>query len=370
VTTVSIESLDLLMFRDGKPFSAGDDHLARSIFPPHPITVAGFLRAMLVEAAGSLEEAARRFGPIGDSDSYGDFRLTRLLLSKDGAFFVPAPADLVVPKRSSQASPGLLRPLRELPFRTSTNMPDSNLAVLWPSLPDIVEGARGFVAVADLHRYLIEAQPPPKVYPERCFTLHEPRTQVGIDAARRTAAERQLYTVDYLRLLEGVSIIASFEGIKWPLQGGVARMGGEGRLVRFRETLRPQSCDTEAVARAIAARRRFKLVLLTPAIFQPGWRPGERLSSLLEAAGVSARLVGAAVNRSLPIGGFDLRSRRPKPMRLAAPAGSVYFYEIQDGDPYRLVPQCNLAPVSDEHWQAGMGIAALGTWDYAELEAQ
>jgi CRISPR-associated protein Cmr3 len=359
------------MFRDGKPFSAGDDHLARSIFPPHPTTVAGFLRTILFEAAGlSLEEAAKRFGSIGDSDSYGDFRLTRLLLAKDGTFFVPAPADLVVPKRSPQASPGLLRPLRESPFRISTNMPDSNLAVLWPSLHDVVEGARGFVAMADLQRYLIEAQPPPNVYPEDWFALREPRTQVGIDAARRTAAERQLYTVDYLRLLRGVSIVVSFDGVKWPVESGVSRMGGEGRLVRLRKIASPQTDDPEAIVRAISNCGRFKLVLLTPAIFELGWRPGERMRTLFEAAGVTARLVAAAVNRFVPIGGFDLRNKRPKPMRLAVPAGSVYFYEIQDGDPHRLVPQCNLAPISDKHWQAGMGITALGTWDYAELGAQ
>jgi CRISPR-associated protein Cmr3 len=369
VTTVSIEPLALLMFRDGKPFSAGDDHLARSIFPPHPITVAGFLRALLFEAAGSSwEEVTRRFGSTGDSNCYGEFGLTRLLLLKDGGFFVPTPGALVVNKRSPEAI-FILRPLREAPLKASTNMPDPNLTVLWPSTHGVVEAARGFVALAQLRRYLIDGQPPPNVYSEHCFALREPRSQIAIDTARRSVAEPHLYTVHYLRLNQGVAIVASFEGISWPVETGsrISRMGGEGRLVRLRTIDCPQTDDRDSIVRAISNRGRFKLVLLTPAIFQPGWRPGERVCSLFKAAGVSAALVGAAVNRSLPIGGFDLRNQRPKPMRSAVPAGSVYFYEIKNGDPHRLVQEFHLKPVSDEHWEAGMGIAALGVWDYTDL---
>ncbi len=46
-TSLLIEPLDVLLFRDGRPFSAGMDHLAGSVFPPLPSTIAGFIRSRL-----------------------------------------------------------------------------------------------------------------------------------------------------------------------------------------------------------------------------------------------------------------------------------------------------------------------------------
>ena len=35
---IEIEALDTLFFRDGKPFTMGQDTVGESIFPPHPST--------------------------------------------------------------------------------------------------------------------------------------------------------------------------------------------------------------------------------------------------------------------------------------------------------------------------------------------
>ena len=70
-----IEPSDVLLFRDGKPFSAGDDHAARSIFPPSPRTFQGAVRAAILSRHGF--DMAKASSIIGDSNSYGRLQQMR-----------------------------------------------------------------------------------------------------------------------------------------------------------------------------------------------------------------------------------------------------------------------------------------------------
>jgi hypothetical protein len=45
VTTLFLEPLDVWLFRDGRPFMAGQQFRAASRFPPSPLVVQGALRA-------------------------------------------------------------------------------------------------------------------------------------------------------------------------------------------------------------------------------------------------------------------------------------------------------------------------------------
>ena len=58
------------------------------------------------------------------------------------------------------------------------------------------------------------------------------------------------------------------------------------------------------------------------------------------------KLIGAAVGRPRAYGGFDMRKHKPKPMRKAVPAGSVYFFRLLD---------VSLADVFDELSEAFHG---------------
>lgn len=40
-----MQAEDVLLFRDGRPFNAGSDHEARSLFPPPPSVIQGVLRS-------------------------------------------------------------------------------------------------------------------------------------------------------------------------------------------------------------------------------------------------------------------------------------------------------------------------------------
>jgi CRISPR-associated protein Cmr3 len=62
-----LEALDVWLFRDGRPFDAGSDHRARSLFPPYPTVIQGVIRShqVVVTGADPRDPAAIR-AAVGD----------------------------------------------------------------------------------------------------------------------------------------------------------------------------------------------------------------------------------------------------------------------------------------------------------------
>jgi CRISPR-associated protein Cmr3 len=75
--------------------------------------------------------------------------------------------------------------------------------------------------------------------------------------------------------------------------------------------------------------KRFKLYLSTPAVFDKGWKASWMESG--EYNGLQFNLLGASIGRPLSLGGFNLKERRPKQMHKAVPPGSVYYFELKNG---------------------------------------
>jgi CRISPR-associated protein Cmr3 len=367
-TEVVIEPLDVLLFRDGKPFSAGADHLARSVFPPFPSTLAGFIRSRLYLGAGKNWKRAREmFGNLGGPHDYGDFRMRGAFLRKQGVDYVPVPRDCVRTKTGTGAqldSPlAILSPVAGWPVEgLKTNFPHPELRPLRPSVAGAFEAVPGFISIAELFRSSLLGETPGEIAAEEHFVQREPRIAIGMDRGRRVAGDQLLYAVEFLRLKPEVGFLAAFDGVLWPGTIGLDTFGGERRPVRWNTGGSWTSPASHTLAQRIADTRRLKLVLLTPAIFNEGWRPGRRFAEILDNAGLKVRLIAAAVDRPAFVGGFDLSANKPKSIRAAVPAGGVYFYEIEDGDPLSLMSTWDLRAVSDLDWEAGMGISAVGTW--------
>lgn len=363
-TSLLIQPLDVLLFRDGKPFSAGDDHLARSIFPPLPSTLTGFVRSKLFHSSGGdWDKVKAQFGDIGGPTDYGDFRMCGLFLRKDGKDYVPAPSDILQEKENEnlvQANPRRFDARKLI----QGNYPDSNLAPLWADNSQALTETNGFIPIDSLMEDYLCNTVPKKVLGESEFVKREPRTSIEMNHGARSAKEGQLFSVDFLRPLDGVSFHVVFDGIRWPDESGLDTLGGESRPVCWNKNDDWQTPDSTAIREKLGKNGLFKIVLLTPAVFENGWRPGHRLEDILEKAGIRASLVAAAVRRPVSIGGFDLANKRPKPMRPGAPAGSVYFFVTESGDASALVDHLMFKCISDLDWEAGFGLAAIGSWSY------
>src|SRR5947199_9617527 len=92
---IFIEPTEPLLFRTGRPFNAGANNFAETIFPPTPETLQGALRAMIATQWGNAQtDKIRTINEIfnekelvgligkreGDRNVYGRLRITGLKL--------------------------------------------------------------------------------------------------------------------------------------------------------------------------------------------------------------------------------------------------------------------------------------------------
>ncbi|HEY8460947.1 MAG TPA: type III-B CRISPR module-associated protein Cmr3, partial [Blastocatellia bacterium] len=205
----------------------------------------------------------------------------------------------------------------------------------------------------------------------------ESRVHVKIKPDTQAAEEGFLYQTSgleftrrsdgkYLRL--ALAMRTSVEAI-----AGLAPLGGEQRLSYWRggdEWLSP-ACPS-GIRRAIKDNKACRVVLLTPAHFREGFRPGLSGWMLQTRHGVAPSLAAAAVGRPQVVSGWDYEIGKPKPTRRLAPAGAVFFLKL-DGDERsidRWIDAVWMNCVSDDDEKGvpeqtrldGFGLAALGAW--------
>jgi len=126
-----IQANDVLMFRDSKPFAAGQNFKARSMFPPTPRTMQGVIRSHYLEIKGVDWYAYRdrKVDPdilkaVGGPGDLGNLKLTGPFVAqeKNGKIIrlVRTPLDLLQPKDKNSDRPLiLLAPEREPTFQTN-----------------------------------------------------------------------------------------------------------------------------------------------------------------------------------------------------------------------------------------------------------
>jgi len=371
-----IEPLDVWLFRDGRPFTARDDHHARSLFPPSPFTLYGALRTkLLFDAADSADDLAdpdfltRTAGEAGD---FTRFRVHGPLLARRGSdgrvtryFAAPLDAGRLDPTGGGTGTWTVLRPRADLPgLRT-----DLDLALPWSDGGDRSEPAAGtWLAEPDFFATLNGEPPAAAVTAAELFAL-ERRSGVELDWSApdrplRVTREGRLYSVDFVRPAPGVGLWVGLEGYDLPHQTGLMGLGGEARGSRY-EPVEMERPDRSVDRGRVADSRRLKVVLATPAIFRNGWLPGwvDPGSYITRPPVEGLRLVSAATGRPQRIGGFDLRAGRPRPIRAVVPAGSVYWFEEnQPGAVAQAFDVLGGREISDEYAEIGFGLCYAGGW--------
>jgi len=155
------------------------------------------------------------------------------------------------------------------------------------------------------------------------------------------------------------------------IQEGIAGLGGERRMVRWRESNdQLPTCSREQLD-TIVHDKACRVFLLTPAFFTKGYRPTWLTEPRHE---VKPSLAAIAIQRPQIASGWDLEKKCPKPTRRFAPAGTVIFLNLEGSkDAIRdWVNNIWMQCVSDDDDQNGsvpsqsrddgFGLAVLGTW--------
>jgi CRISPR-associated protein Cmr3 len=381
-----IEPTEPLLFRTGRPFEAGQNNFAESMFPPTPETLQGAVRAAIASYWDPHKNIAAAFNDpnltdlIGDRDRYGRFRITGISLGRYPKTerdkverLFPSPAHIMQIEHGTDKHKDthLLRLLPHLLDKdTQSNMPDEIHYYLKPqeTLNDDEElkPVEGWFTETDLNRTLgtddlngIEIIKRSDIYQE------EPRMGIGIQLGTKAAEEGYLFQMLLIRMNHKLEhkytygfvvdiALASLSSDDQPLSdeqiqqalnlpnSGWMILGGEQRAAHFR-VLPSTSKNTAGLAR-----EHTLLYLATPASFKTGWRSSQDIAS---------QPITAAINRYDSIGGWKQNpgdaGGENKVMRRCVPAGSVYFF-----DKKITLTQ----PLTDDGMEIGYGITYEGEW--------
>ncbi len=327
----TLEPRDPLMVRDGRPLGGGVDSVRSQNMVPPSVT-AGALRTRVWHTKGgwNVEEAKATpvRGPLlGELD--GDDQLVRCWLSapRDCALFDPDESD---PKTAGvhlhryalgpgkawpegmSSLPGGLVPVVPI---ASGGMPKAKPAKNPPAFWSSEEVERWLRTSPPGQSFLSASAGRPNLH-------HETRLHVAIDPLNGTTNDGDFFQSDGLRFTERTAQgtynrLALVVGCdRKELAAGYLHLGGERRL----SALRPLAGKGPLWESPKLGGPRARVLLLTPACFAEGAVP--------KSIG-GAPVIAAAVGRPLTLSGWDMAAGGPKPARRFAPAGTVYWVDLE-----------------------------------------
>lgn len=393
MTWLEIRPQDVWLFRDGKPFSAGEDHSARSMFPPTPLTVQGALRQKISLSLGvslsqykkasrgesstdEASEAVRYIGKHGDLSNVGMFRMQGPFLSlriNSGVIpLLPTPADLLVKEDEDTkiingvvvTKPNDASPLSDFEGYQFPNVYEDfeNLPNFW--MTDTAFSAylndstaiepSWFVSKPDtVYSDAASAyQDQKQIVPGSLIYQSEYRFGVSTNAVTSFREEGKLYQVQFVRPLDGIGLLVSVTNdIPEDRFTGAISIGGEQRQGNASavEDIQIPSCPMK---------KRFKVIFLTPAYFSGGWQPANEDWSNLFGSPVA--LKSAVLYRPLKIGGWNSEKGAARAMHNYVAPGSVYYFETDE--PFPAPSALTQDPVGINAAALGFGQYAIGEW--------
>ena len=344
----AISPLDVLLFREAKPFSPGEGAWAESQFPPLPSTVFQALRSAY-EFYGDKREDKRR-----DLEFMGPF-----LLDRKGTVWLPTPKDLVgvkklkhdndKVKRNKNASQDWDRIVRlvskeDVDAWKFVCHPQEGLSPLVTPLAkqeDVCGSPGPWIKAKALLRYLegeTKFKPPDSKHPD--FTGNPWSTQVlphiHMEAGQRQVRQQEGYFTEVaVRLQSGWQMLVGIKGEKSLPKSFIIRLGGEGhRAIASQlvdEKILALWTDLEKHSHPQENTKGTFAYLLTPGLAQVG---NGALYGVYPSSW-QANLTGCASDRQLLWGGVSTVRRHLNtekefallPQRAFVPPGTVYLFD-------------------------------------------
>ena len=377
---IFLEPNESLSFRTGRPFDAGENNYAESMFPPTPETLQGALRATIAthwDRTKTLDEVFQDenlTNIIGnhlsyERDNYGRFRITGMSLGRrkkekedEIERLFPVPAYLI----SDDKGKLRLRPKHD--EGVTCDREDSMLFLLPEGkTKGKLKPISGWLTEDNLYHVLHATADLTKLEIVKLHDIYErePRMGIGMQNTTKTTKEGLLYYMHMVRMQPGYGFVIDIhlsdspnsniliddnqtqKKLRLPSKGWIT-LGGERRASRF------EVIDISKCGQGINVEHREKgtlLYLATPAYFDGGWQPKTWSAPLVKP-------IAAAVDRYKPIGGWLLHPNSNggganKIIRRCVPAGSVYFF-----DKSVTITQ----PLTEFGSHIGYGITYAGEW--------
>lgn len=397
---LSLKPRDPVIARDGRPFGAAQGRHMKSLNWPYPSVVAGSLRTLLGKITGSgfdRETVAR----LKSLEVAGPFPVV------NNELFFPAPRDIVLRRDPLEAKedgePTTF--FRRRPFSLDQgedcNLPEGLLPLgLFPTPEQDFKPFTGpaFWSVASIEQWLKDDggtgfEPPPYLGESEpasgsdtqalagflSFPKKDQRTHVKIEPGNLVSEEGMLFSTTGLVMDENTAMAVRIGGgeIFSEVLNSLSELhplGGERRLVHWArdgEIASRWNCPV-SLRQAFGQTPGVRMILASPGLFRYGWKPGWVGLDLVgtpPGTSVVLRLRAAAVDRWLPISGWGLEKGKvgPKPVRRLVPAGAVYFFNVEQGNPAELIEERWLRSVCDDTQDRndGFGLTLWGVWNAA-----
>lgn len=311
--TIEINAFDTLFFRDGKPFSMGDDVWADGVFPPSPGVFYGMLQTAYA--------AENNLAPKDIAEATKNLKIEAVYLKSDGQTMFPFPADLLVTGSEKDEKIGYLK-LRENNLISSLSARQYPMLLFAETRGKVRDyNGKAFLDHINFTDYLQGRQEISAIKTNDLITI-EPKVGIGKSLTSNQTEEGKLYRVGMIRpdvknTYKKLSFVVDFTGIEFQKKSGFLRIGAESKIAFFKATESQETKLPETKNDLI------KVYLATPAIFEQGPLPDFMIKKEFE--GIQFELLTYAMGKPVYIGGFDLLRGKPKPMKRAVPAGSIYY---------------------------------------------
>lgn len=386
--------------RDGRPNASAQSQSYSLPFIPSQ-TLAGAVRSRLGSDEDGVFTAKTELASLKKVSIRGPLlaRMSEVGAGTVETVFVPPPKDAVLfgPPEEVGGADRMRRIVpQDKPSHVSMDLDLDRLGLrplgLDESLPDKPKVGASWWTSDSLLRWLVLPGHDP-----HALGLHasieglprDRRVHVAMDLETSTASDGKLFQTDGLSFiaekrhalghsrlaLEQYTLVATVSA--WTdsrhkvaeLTPGFGFLGGEKRWVRWSPLATPPRLASPPVevqdfVQAGAGPVVVRVVLLTAAWFEEGWRPSPSGPLLRSEAGVTARLIAARVDRPETISGWDFEKGGPKPTRRLVPAGCVYWVELSgSGDARKAwLERQWLQNISDGEQERadGLGLAVVG----------
>jgi CRISPR-associated protein Cmr3 len=379
-----LDPLDVLFFRDGRPFDAAARVTAGL---PNPQTLAGALRNALLARTGTFR--ARAFARQRQSRAAADDPTAAGQQLHEDLRRCGAPDEItgmhfrgpwlaVVLKGSETIEPLLSQPVTLVPGREGGWLraepldrpppgwthPDGLLPLWRTGLADTKTGG-GLITLAGIRQFLAGGVPDPQeAFRNGDLYDFENRIGIRVDMHTLTSAEGEICGIRLLALRSRVERDAArlaqdrYRGAEVCLYAEAlgatetwaaalfdepVPFGGEGRHVCVR---RVRPCEWPEPD---AGRERAVWLLASPTFFGGTGR--------LPRVPEPAKLRAAASAAGMAVSGWDVARNGPRPTRFAVPAGAVYFVKGT------FVPPDHSLAEGEAVRAEGWGFALQGVWE-------
>lgn len=346
-----VHPFDVLFFRKNKPFDFGDWY-SEGFFPPLPSTFQGFIRTSILMKHHQLQGG--RLSPdaaklVGDDQQFPlDISGPFLFTVQQKNWYFPTPRDVVVDRNGGTTITGG-RQIRLSPDSIACDLgslhyPDEKekAEYLWYS------GA--FLSDDQINQYRKQGT----FSWNNCNPVYHEEEHYGIQLKKnKSIEEHRFYLTPYKRLGKEVAFYFKLESEKsyLDLTGQYSRLGSEGRGAIIEKTDQQLNLTLDdSFYEELAQSKKCKFIFLQPAILPPEFLPfqeaghAESLSfKPINWNGLQLKPIYATMGERLKIGGisFIRITTNPhnsktnyglKPMVNALPAGSVFYFHIENAD--------------------------------------